>query len=196
MTTAKISVLLVDEFKDLGDTKLTEADRRQKVLRLKAIPEGSAMDEEDVTPGQLIAVSGVVRPTIFKRELNTDIYCVSIPGINFAYSEADQKKFIGIQENVIIQGSKEGLQIRKFVNEEGQIRMRQIWHHALSCFQKGGVTCPVLCAIGCGAFNDKTVENIPLHWANTLAECLQRSSYGHGFLIRVITKSMPTASNR
>lgn len=71
--------------------------------------------------------------------------------------------------------------------------MRDIWHHALTCFQAAKVDVPVLCAIGCGAFNDPEVPKIAQSWGNALARCLHQNSYG--FRSVIVSLVGPSAAN-
>ena len=68
----------------------------------------------------------------------------TVSGINFAYSQEDKQQFV--HQNT--------------PNQSARIRMRRIWHHTLTVFQQAEVDCPVLCAIGCGAFTGN-VDNVP-----------------------------------
>ena len=91
--------------------------------------------------------------------------CVSIPGIDFNRS-GHRKKFSGADE--------------WRPNVAAQLRMAQIWHHTLSLFQQWGVTHPVLCAIGCGAFVPEWMsrQEITEAYARALVDALAHTDYG------------------
>ena len=150
MQSARVSVLLVDDFQYLARVK-NPAERRRWVLRLE---HNRNLARTDETPSQLVAVSGEIYSTIIERVSPRAFFCVSIPGIDFATSDTDRKAFL------------ESRRLEWHVNSDGLLRMRRIWHHALLCFQEGHVQSPVLCALGS---NDKRVKNIPLQWADMLA---------------------------
>jgi hypothetical protein len=89
-------------------------------------------------------------------------FCVSIPGINFAYDAADVRAFATADNRV---------------NDAGHERMRQIWHHVLTLYRDAGVRCAVLCAIGCGEFRGN-VEGVPAAYAAALTDVLLADDYG------------------
>ena len=56
-------------------------------------------------------------------------------------------------------------------------RITTIWHHVLTLMARGGVTLPVLPAIGCGIFADNIPE-VPRLYARALLRLLVTESYG------------------
>ena len=121
--------------------------------------------DKEFSKGQLMAVTGRVwfvaddRAVSLPR-MDPPVLCVSIPGINLAYSQADKDAF--------------GQRLpsgRYTVNQAGHIRLRLIWHHTLYMFAQYNVQCPVLCAIGCGAVATFT-EGVPAAYSNALVDVL------------------------
>ena len=104
--------------------------------------------------GQMMAVSGPVHVVADDTQRSipksNPVFSVSIPGINFAYSTEDVKTFIS--------GARP--------NKAAFHRVCQIWHHVLSLFREANVRCPVLCAIGCGAFAGG-YSSVPKLYAST-----------------------------
>ena len=123
-----------------------------------------AWPDGEYSKSQLIAVSGPVFVVADDRQRSVPatnpLWCVSIPGINFAYNNGDRQLFS--------QGRR--------VNHNGLVRMRRIWHHALSSFRHAKVQYPVLCAIGCGAFAGK-VEDVTENYAQALVDVLSVNHY-------------------
>ena len=110
--------------------------------------------EGECRHGQMMAVSGPVHVVADDTQRSIPksdpVFCVSIPGINFAYSTEDATTFIG----------------RGKPNEAAFQRVCRIWHHVLSLFREANVRCPVLCAIGCGAFAGG-YSDVPTMYAST-----------------------------
>jgi hypothetical protein len=95
------------------------------------------------------------------------VYCVSIPGLNLAYSNADKNRYIKTDTNGI-----------KTINAAGVTRIRNMWHHVLWICSWAHIEYPVLCAIGCGAFAIG-VQGVQEVYANALVDVLR--SFGRTF---------------
>ena len=128
---------------------------------------GPKLDDTDDT---LCAVTGnvylLVDPLSGTPLTNPpQMVCVSIPGINFGL-KGHRKKFTETPE--------------WRPNLAAQLRMSQIWHHTLSRFQQWGVTHPVLCAIGCGAFvpDYMSEKRVTEAYARELVNVLAHTDYG------------------
>lgn len=87
----------------------------------------------------------------------TPLLSVSLPGINFAYSQEDQDAFTAKK--------------RLVPNERALRRMRQIWHHTFELARMSKVRAVVVNAIGCGAFRG-SVQDVPKSYAQALVEVL------------------------
>eukprot|EP01006_Ploeotia_vitrea_P016252 TRINITY_DN46818_c0_g1_i1.p1 TRINITY_DN46818_c0_g1~~TRINITY_DN46818_c0_g1_i1.p1 ORF type:complete len:460 (+),score=77.67 TRINITY_DN46818_c0_g1_i1:21-1400(+) len=140
---------------------------------------GNLKDDKVHTNTQMIAISGPVY-AMFDHEMRPHeraprpfIAC-SIPGINFAYSTADQAKFTTEMWN------DERTKKKKVVdNAAALLRMKEIYAHALLVFQKFEVKFPCLCAIGCGAFKGE-FNTVPHLWAEALYDVLATFEYDFG----------------
>eukprot|EP01062_Namystynia_karyoxenos_P056731 TRINITY_DN47651_c0_g1_i1.p1 TRINITY_DN47651_c0_g1~~TRINITY_DN47651_c0_g1_i1.p1 ORF type:complete len:728 (+),score=138.14 TRINITY_DN47651_c0_g1_i1:104-2185(+) len=90
------------------------------------------------------------------------LLCVSIPGVNLAYSQSDKLAFVDesgrIRQNDLLR------------------RMQQIWGLVLNIMAQQGVRFPVLCAIGCGEFKGAHYE-VPELWATALALQLRQPHF-------------------
>jgi hypothetical protein len=142
-----------------GHVSQHDADNHKLPRRVEYWPEG------EYSLGQLIAVSGPVL-ILTDDDLVTlpdppTVWCVSIAGINFEYNASDRERFSTAGRT----------------NDAARMRICRIWHHTLRSFQTAGVTCPVLCAIGCGAFAGN-VERVPETYAAALMDVLTVADYG------------------
>ena len=128
------------------------SDHKQRPLDLQVLVDnrrkgvGNASQKLTDADGTLCAVSGhlfiIVDPKTERPIANerVKVLCVSIPGIDFTKHAA---------KNMLPTSNPLGISELPLA---ALCRIAQIWHHALYLFQKWGVTHPVLCAIGCGAF--------------------------------------------
>ena len=172
------------ELKELANKALIVYDQTlvQEVRLQNGTTEPDDWKFEEYQQSQSVAVCGPVYSMYDAQgnpqaRANRPFYVVSIPGINLDYSNHDKGWFL--------------LKDEKTVKDETALRnqMKQVWRVALLAFKECKVTCPVLSAIGCGAFRGN-VKDVPDHWAQALVDVLDDDVVAGAF--HVVVLSLPT----
>eukprot|EP01012_Entosiphon_sulcatum_P027669 TRINITY_DN33366_c0_g1_i1.p1 TRINITY_DN33366_c0_g1~~TRINITY_DN33366_c0_g1_i1.p1 ORF type:complete len:419 (-),score=82.28 TRINITY_DN33366_c0_g1_i1:7-1263(-) len=198
ITGIDLAALNDDKVFEMGEFSLTGAEikrlcQQAKItfVKDKVKPEEIITDQIDEgsvhSDSQFIAVSGPVY-ICFDNNLavqprpKASVLTVSIPGINFAYSPADQEKF------TVDDWNEDRTKKRRVVKQQAALlRMKQIYAHSFTVMQQSGVHYPCLSAIGCGAFKGPFAD-VPGLWARALFEVLSEHDYG----FRAVFDSLPT----
>ena len=94
--------------------------------------------------------------------------CVSVAGINFAYSTVDFNRFVD--------------HARMVPNAAAREHMRTTCFHMFHAWKQRRVDVPVLCALGCGAFRGD-VRDVPESWATAMRRVLGAFDFGFRFVV-------------
>jgi hypothetical protein len=160
--------------------------RNDKLVGSKA---GSSTDwpKDEYDRSQLMAIAGPVHILWDINNANEVVavprvpdgilpVCVSVAGINFAYSDQDRTEYLNAQGHI---------DTRKAFH-----RMRQICYLIFETMAYHGVQVPVLSAIGCGAFRGTAPNShmVPRLWAAAMVSVLQNTFHPFYFVVL----SLPT----
>eukprot|EP01012_Entosiphon_sulcatum_P020407 TRINITY_DN25362_c0_g2_i1.p1 TRINITY_DN25362_c0_g2~~TRINITY_DN25362_c0_g2_i1.p1 ORF type:complete len:662 (-),score=78.52 TRINITY_DN25362_c0_g2_i1:67-2028(-) len=185
-TVRPITDLADPKYYGIGKFQLSGAEIKSLVARAKLHYVKGQITLEDVTPpdvqptdprkyeadSQLILLAGPVF-VIFddkfaeQEKAESPVIACSVPGINFAFSDADRSLFV-LDESII--------------EDKALLRMKTIFSHVFVVMQQNGVEYPTINAFDCGAFKGE-FENVPALWARALFEVLRDHSFGFKLVI-------------